>query len=108
MAPIRKKNTECSLEGKAASTSSSFCAYEFCTVTMIPSPSMEKQRKTWFTCFGAFSLLERLLSMDNAKHLQSRKIHLSGTLLLRLINNVNIIFLLLINNRQLKDLKGVL
>ena len=46
--------------------------------------------------------------MDNAKHLQSRKIHLSGTLLLRLIDNVNIIFLLLINNRQLKDLRGVL
>lgn len=37
--------------------------------------------------------------MDNAKQLQSRKIHLSETLLLRLINNVNKISLLLIKNR---------
>jgi len=51
-----KKNTECSLERKAASTSSSFCAYKFCTANMIPAPSVEKQQKTWFTYFGAVNI----------------------------------------------------
>ena len=52
--------------------------------SLIPAPSEEKNRKTWFTYFGAVNILKQWIMQNTSK---VEKFNLSGALLFGLIND---------------------